>query len=157
MKQPIRFFALGLLTAGIICLVAFYLFDANQEKPELSTKEMVKKVESEGYHVLTESEYISVSVQSDEADTDSNDNNNEQNSRSDDTTENNSETYTLTVESGMTPSNISETLAQNNIIDDADEFTQYMENEGYSKLVQLGEFKLTSAMSRHDIAEVITN
>ncbi|MFD2759426.1 hypothetical protein [Lentibacillus juripiscarius] len=183
MKQLIRSFALGLLTAGIILLATFYFSGSGQNNSELSTEDMIKKVESKGYHVMTESEYISVSVQSDQnknEETDSDQKNKgeetasstnkneksqseEKNSNNDDdegeqTSEDSQPTtYTLTIESGTPPSTISETLQENNIIESADEFTQYLEDKSYTKYVQLGEFELTSDMSHYEIAEAITN
>ncbi|WP_174613809.1 hypothetical protein [Virgibacillus ihumii] len=191
MKQTIRSFALGLLVAGIIILASFYFTaDTRQASQKLSTDEMITSIENEGYHVLSESEYISVSVKSDNSEnnseeteneknkqdtsTDKNkenqqkkenkneDDNSDSNNESKDSTENDSDkketvTYTLTVESGMAPSVISNKLAENNIIDNADKFTQYMENHDYTQMVQLGEFKFTSDMSHYEIAEKLTN
>lgn len=182
MKQPIRSFALGLLSAGILLLVMFYFTNDPKSKTEnMSTDDMIKSVEAEGYHVLTETEYISVSVKSDEnkkstddssqtkedqkdltsdesqeTETEENTNNEDE---SDSTTEedNSTVTYTLTVESGMAPSTISGILAENNIIEKQDKFTQYMEEEGYTTKVQLGDFELTSSMSHYEIAEELTN
>ncbi|WP_255259832.1 hypothetical protein [Lentibacillus sp. CBA3610] len=182
MKQTVRSFAIGLLTAGIILLGAYYFAgDSQTEAEDIPTEDMIEIVESEGYHVLTESEYISVSVESDdnteenndtnnennneaeqsgsdETESDnSNDGNNEQENNSDDTSEDSPTTYTLTVESGVAPSEISQTLEENDIIDDADAFTEYLEDEDYSQLVQLGEFELSSDMDHNEIAETLTN
>lgn len=175
MKQPVRSFALGLLSAGIILITTFYFTDTNSKTKIMSTDDLIEKVEADGYHVLTESEYISVSVQTDqtkqrneneegsnsaekqenEADTEENPNDNQDKNS---TSEGKSKvTYTLTVKSGMTPSSISTILVENNIIDNSDDFTQYLEEEGYSTKVQLGEFDLTSEMSHYDIAEQLTN
>ncbi|QKY71637.1 hypothetical protein Len3610_07500 [Lentibacillus sp. CBA3610] len=63
----------------------------------------------------------------------------------------------MTVESGVAPSEISQTLEENDIIDDADAFTEYLEDEDYSQLVQLGEFELSSDMDHNEIAETLTN
>ncbi|MBP1950900.1 endolytic transglycosylase MltG [Virgibacillus litoralis] len=183
MKQPIRSFALGLLSAGILLLIMSYFTDNPQNKNvNMSTDEMIKSVEAEGYRVLTESEYISVSVKSEENEnTGENDNsetqpkeeqknstsNESQESETEETNdeekndpstdENSKVSYTLTVKSGMAPSTISSTLAENGIIKDRDEFTQYMEEQGYTTKVQLGDFELTSNMSHYEIAEEITN
>lgn len=192
MKQTIRSFALGLLVAGVIILATFYFTgDTRQAAQKLSTDEMIASIENEGYHVLSESEYISVSVKPDnsgnnegtsnenkqdksakenkdnnqqnkekankEEENNSNSNNESKDSDKDNADKENTVTYTLTVESGMAPSVISNKLAENNIIDDADKFTQYMENHDYTTKVQLGEFKFTSDMSHYEIAEELTN
>src|SRR5699024_10351706 len=65
MKQPIRFFSIGLLIASLIALIVFSLTDTSTPKTttnELSTDEMINALEVEGYHVLTSSEYIKLSV-----------------------------------------------------------------------------------------------
>ncbi|ALX48090.1 hypothetical protein [Lentibacillus amyloliquefaciens] len=178
MKQTIRSFAIGLLTASLVLLGVFYFADYSQSETQsnLSTEEMIETVESEGYHVLTESEYISVSVQSDnnsetadnedssqentsdEADTNENNNTEEeQEENSEDAEETDQTSYTLTIESGVIPSEVSQTLEDNNIIDDAESFTTFMEDEEYSQLIQLGEFELSSDMDHNEIAETITN
>ncbi|MFB4166478.1 hypothetical protein [Virgibacillus sp. JSM 102003] len=181
MKQPIRSFALGLLSAGILLLVMFYFTNDPKSKTEnMSTDDMIKNVEAKGYHVLTESEYISVSVTSDEnkkstddssktkedqkgsgsdesQETETGENTKNEKNNSTSEKDNRTVTYTLTVESGMAPSTISGILADNDIIKDQDKFTQYMEEEGYTTKVQLGDFELTSKMSHYEIAEKLTN
>ncbi|NBJ68528.1 MULTISPECIES: endolytic transglycosylase MltG [Clostridia] len=68
MKQPIRLFGIGLLTAGIIMLGVYFFTNGNiQTADNLSDEELVTLVEDKGYHVLTNSEYIAVSVDEDEA------------------------------------------------------------------------------------------
>ncbi len=181
MKQPIRSFAFGLLSAGILLLVMFYFTNDPKNKTEnMSTDDMIKSVEAKGYHVLTETEYISVSVNSDEnkksTDNSSQTKEDQKDSTSDESQEakakkntneekndstteedNSTVTYTLTVESGMAPSTISGILAENNIIENQDNFTQYMEEEGYTTKVQLGDFELKSTMSHYELAEELTN
>ncbi|WP_010530997.1 hypothetical protein [Lentibacillus jeotgali] len=182
MKQIIRSFAFGLLTAGIVLIGVYYVSDEPLPEAEnIPAEKMIEIVESKGYHVLTNSEYISVSVESDNNDNsegdnentdnedqqqtssdesnsdEGNDNNNGQDNSSENTNENSPTTYTLTIESGVAPSEISQTLEDNGIIDDADAFTEYLEDEDYSELVQLGEFELSSDMDRYEIAETITN
>ncbi|GAA0443294.1 hypothetical protein GCM10008983_20610 [Lentibacillus halophilus] len=164
MKQPIRFFALGLLTAGIIMLAVFYFSNDKPNNPARSTEALIQKIESNGYHVMTESEYISASVRSDEnnkngtnAGNNQDDNTNDKDSQENESKSNQTNTYTLTIESGTASSTISNTLQEHNIIENADAFSTYMENEGYSKLVQLGTFELNSDMSHNEIAEAITS
>lgn len=192
MKQTIRSFALGLLVAGVIILATFYFTDdTRQASQKLSTDEMIASIENEGYHVLSESEYISVSVnsgngkndesteenkkseedKSTENNKDKNQQNNDKKDKNDDDKKDNDSgdskkkksdkektiTYTLKIKSGMAPSIISNKLAKNDIIDNADKFTEYMEDHNYTTKVQLGKFKFTSDMSHHEIAEELTN
>ncbi|WP_164668605.1 endolytic transglycosylase MltG [Virgibacillus doumboii] len=182
MKQPVRSFALGLLTAGIILFITFYFTnDSEEEKENMSIKDMIASVESEGYHVLTDSEYMSVSMQSDknentneednpgsqkEQEKSADDNNQKKDKKSEENTDSQKKdptsekediiTYTLTVESGMSSIKISNILMDNGIVDDAENFNRYLEDQGYSTKVQLGEYEVTSKMSHYDIATLIT-
>ncbi|HLR08022.1 MAG TPA: hypothetical protein VK136_02020 [Bacillota bacterium] len=166
MKQPIRSFSIGLLTAGLICLLVFYFSGGNKETANLSTEDMIAKLEDEGYRVFTESEYISMAVDSDDADEteadtdddsaleDNEEDEADEDSEADD--EDASVTYTLEIKSGMNSSEISELLEENDIIDDAMEFSTFLEDEDYESDVQIGEFELSSDMSFKEIAEEIT-
>ncbi|GAB3795499.1 hypothetical protein [Virgibacillus kimchii] len=183
MKQTVRSFSIGLLTAGIVMLVGFYFFDSGTgQTKELTVEEMVPLVEEEGYRIISEQDYISLSVgnnepaeeEGEEANEESNDeaeeadesaeeeeNTEDNNSNGDSGEEENEEeeeitTYTLNIESGMTTSEFSSLLEENDIIEDAGEFNQYIEDEDYSLRVQIGEFELTSDMSMYEIAEEIT-
>ncbi|MFC4558819.1 hypothetical protein ACFO3D_11415 [Virgibacillus kekensis] len=173
MKQSIRAFALGLLSAGIILLISFIMSDSGKTE-ELTVDQMVKVVEENGYHVMTESEYISVSVEeNDDKEKEKKDQKEDkqpatENKKKDESAnekvpsnqsqeEEKPTTYTLTIESGMAPSTISDVLQKNGIIENADEFTKYLEEQDYSTKVQLGEFKLNSEMSHYEIAETLTN
>lgn len=64
--------------------------------------------------------------------------------------------YTLTVEENMLGPTISKLLVKNKIIDDADAFTNYLEEKDYSRSIQLGDYKLNSDMTFYEIAEKIT-
>ncbi|WP_121639737.1 endolytic transglycosylase MltG [Virgibacillus sp. Bac330] len=192
MKQPIRLFGIGLLTAGIIMLGVYFITNGStQTADSLSDKELVALVEDKGYHVLTNSEYVAVSV--DEAKTtaakneeqpetkaksteedsknkeendkpksdqdskkDEGQNEEKDKQKKDEKKEKDKKTYTLKIEEGKPSSDISEKLEKNGIIDEASKFNDYLEDNDYSKKVQLGEFKVSSDMSLYEIAEAIT-
>src|SRR5690625_2808801 len=63
MKLPIRFFSIGLFTAGIIYL-GFYFFNDNsiESIEDIPVEEMIAKVEEDGYLVISEDEFISFSM-----------------------------------------------------------------------------------------------
>ncbi|WP_245975299.1 hypothetical protein [Oceanobacillus chungangensis] len=72
MKKTIRTFAIGLFTAGIIMVIGIFFFDSNSNTlDELSAEEMIPLIKEDGYHVLTSDEYISLSVKSENINTDS--------------------------------------------------------------------------------------
>ncbi|WP_067730429.1 MltG/YceG/YrrL family protein [Oceanobacillus damuensis] len=70
---------------------------------------------------------------------------------------NSPESYTLTINPGMASSDISSLLAENNIIENASEFNNYLDEHDYSLKVQIGTYELTSDMSFYQIAEKISN
>ncbi|MGJ9456975.1 hypothetical protein [Oceanobacillus sp. CF4.6] len=66
MKHTVRSFSVGLLTSGVILLIAFYFIDDPvQSAEDLEPEEMIPVIEDKGYTVLTKDEYISLSVSSD--------------------------------------------------------------------------------------------
>jgi len=184
MKHTVRSFSIGLLTAGVIMLIGFYFFGSETaQTTELTVDEMVPLVEEEGYRIITEEDYISLSLrndnssandeeeeegteQADESEedaeeedyTEENDSNEESDEEENEEMEEEEEitTYTLNIEPGMTSSEFSSLLEENNIVEDASEFNQYIEDEDYSLRVQIGEFELTSDMTIYEIAEEIT-
>jgi len=64
--------------------------------------------------------------------------------------------YQLEIKSGMLSHEIADMLANEKIVDDADQFEAYLEDNGYSKRIQLGTFELEANMSYKEIAKIIT-
>jgi len=179
MKQPIRYFSIGLLTASLIILIIVSFFDkSDNHASEGSVDEMIATIKDEGYHVLSSSEYISLTVaevpeEDNDVDADETENNatedsNEAQTENDPEVEDSDDTevedteesveaneYTLTIEPNMLGPTISQLLEDNNIIDDADEFNRYLESEGYAPYLQLGDHDVSSDMTLYEIAEVI--
>lgn len=63
MKLPIRFFGVGLLTASIIFSITLYFFnDKEANLDEISIEDLSAYLETEGYHVITQEQYISFAV-----------------------------------------------------------------------------------------------
>src|SRR5690625_4640888 len=60
MKQPIRFFSIGLFLASIL-LYGFYFFygQSSSNQAEMTVDELIEEVESEGYRVISEEDYVS--------------------------------------------------------------------------------------------------
>ena len=187
MKHSVRSFSIGLFTAGIIMLIGIYFLDDPKQAEGTAVEEMIPLVEEEGYRVITEEEYISLSVNDGASEssensasentksatdgsenTDNEEKSNEAETRYEETDSNDEAkaeavdkqaeviNYTLEIESGMASSSISSTLADNDIIDDAAEFNQYLQDQDYSLKVQIGSYDLSSDMSFYEIAEAIT-
>lgn len=175
MKQPIRYFSIGLLTASLIILIFISFFEKdNGNVSESTVDEMIDTLKDDGYHVLSSSEYITLSVateqKDDETDKDEKDSNtkNEEDEndleKEDKSEENTDDTeavepevhqYKLKIKENMLGPTVSQLLKENNIIDDVDEFNRYLEKEGYAPYLQLGEHDVSSDMSHFEIAEEI--
>lgn len=71
--------------------------------------------------------------------------------------DNKPKSVTINIASGMASSQISSLLQENKLIDNAKEFTAYLEDNEYSLRVQLGKHTLKQGMSFYEIAEALTN
>ncbi|ASN05227.1 hypothetical protein [Virgibacillus necropolis] len=169
MKQPVRAFSIGLFTAGIILLAIVLYFEKPQSKTtNISQQEMIASLEKDGMQVLSDEEYISLSVKNnpeekkegktETEEKDKDDEQTEQPNEAEDKQEKEVKTFSLKIEPGLaSSSSISSKLEENGIIDSANEFNQYLEENDYSQYVQIGTFDLTSDMTLNEIAETITN
>lgn len=174
MRQPIRYFSIGLFTASVITLAFSFFTDENEAK-SLSLDEMITAIQDDGYRVISESDYISLAVngsedegekkkeekkENKEKEKDEAKANEKKDKKKDKQDKEKEEeevfTYTLHVKPDMVAPTIAELLVENKIIDDAASLSKYLEDEGYSKYIQLGKHKLSSDMSKKEIAEEIT-
>lgn len=67
-----------------------------------------------------------------------------------------SKTVTINISSGMASSEISALLQEKKVIDSAEDFSNFLEDNEYSERVQIGKHKVKKGMSFSDIAKVIT-
>ena len=180
MKHYIRAFAIGLFAASVSLLIIYYMSDGKANSAKSMTRdEMSDRLKEQGYRIVTESEYITLKVQKDEAQkaqhaasapnekdqqkkTDEKANENKANTDKKDKTdkpekeEQQVKTFTLHIASGMATSEISEMLEDNGIIKDANAFDKYLEKQNYAKYIQLGKHKVSSDMSQEEMAKALT-
>lgn len=176
MKQPIRFFSIGLLVSSVLLFV-YYAYFEEEAKPEVITEElsiedMIAEVEAKGHKVLTNDDYMALTLSPDDK-PDSKDSDKKENDKKDkdsDKDDKNSSkkedeedeedlsiiTYTFETEDGVVSEDIADLLVKNKIIDDKWAFLSYLEDNDYMKYIQLGEFTVSNDMSFKDIAEIIT-
>jgi len=192
MKQIYRSFSIGLFAAGIIMLFVYYFSGAPANTAEdMELEELIPLVEEKGHRVVTEEEYIALSVQSSNKEEKTEENSKKaeenkkdtkkekdnedsaKNSKKDkDPEENKSDKkegkdkedkkdgpveYTLQISSGMASSEIGSILAEKDIIEDAQEFTDYLEEHEYSVRVKAGEHDVSSDMSFYELAEELVS
>lgn len=179
MRQPIRFFAIGLLLSAILLFVAFTLFDKSDEndtkaKPQtISVEDMIEKIQTEGYRVMKEEQYIALTLASDETsqtEADKEDiteepdetgpefeNNEAENTDTEEDIKNHETfTHTFTTNDNVVSQNIADILLDNKIIDDRRAFLEYLEKNDHMRYIQVGKFTVNSDMTYEEIAKVIT-
>lgn len=174
MKQSVRFFAIGLFTASVLTL-GFYLFSdsSNAANEDMTTDELIAKVEEAGYRVITDEEFISYSLYIDEKneqakseevkkddekadkkkeDKDKKDSKKKKDKKKKDDVKK----AKITIKSGDVLADIAEQLADKKIIKNKQKFIDYLEDSDYSSKIQLGTFEVNSDMSMKEIAKTLT-
>ncbi|SDN08051.1 endolytic transglycosylase MltG [Sediminibacillus halophilus] len=158
MKQPIRAFALGLLSAVLVLGVIYYIDGKTAEqKTEMQVSEMVTQLEAEGYVVKTLDEIQT--EQSEDKTAEGLDEKNEEEKDEENTEEQESMTpasIDLHVEPGMSTEEIIDMLYEAGIIEDKQSFSNYLTEHDYSTGIQTGEFHIEEGMTYQEIAETIT-
>lgn len=66
-------------------------------------------------------------------------------------------TVSINIPSGMASLDVSRLLENENVVNDAEEFNEYLLQNGYSQRVQLGSHELTTDMSFFEVAEALSN
>lgn len=177
MKQFFRFFSLGLFVASLTIFIFYNYFDEPEINPsDFSTDELIDLVEEDGYRVITEEDYITYTVNEDEENSDDDkkedkqdkdtkkdvkdedeEKNDDKNKEEDKKENDDIVKYTLKIKSDTKPHEFILLLEDEKIIKDADKFEKFMKEEDYRPYIQQGKFKLTSDMSKEEIAKNITN
>ncbi|GGD04858.1 endolytic transglycosylase MltG [Pontibacillus salipaludis] len=162
MKHTLRAFALGLLTATSLLAFAYSQQDLNEAKAtELSKEDAKALLKEKGYVVLTENKWTKLTEEASsvkETNTNTQDKEEtDQKATQDDTSESSKvNAYKLSIQEGMVPEDISQALAENNIIEDAEAFRQYLTENEFSRYIQIGEYTVVDQMSFLEIAKIIT-
>lgn len=86
MKQPIRYFSIGLIVASLALFVVYKFIDKPQENVDsVEIETLISTINDHGYHVMEESEYIRLSVLQDSMDDEDEDNNKKDDDKKKDT------------------------------------------------------------------------
>lgn len=168
-KNGIRGFAAGILVSTAVFAFFYYLIFNEGEQP--SEKMAVKEApltEASVTQYLTSHHRKAIDIdaynkwQSDTKSTvaksDQNKKSNKDEKKSDSESQPEKVTYKLNIKSGMTPSDISDSLVSAKVLksNQKKNFDQYLHNKKLEKYVQLGTFTVSSDMSIEKIAQVIT-
>ncbi|ENH97475.1 hypothetical protein J416_05673 [Gracilibacillus halophilus YIM-C55.5] len=161
MKQIIRAFALGLLTASVI-IGSFYYISTSKtqsESSKLSLDEQIHQVEEEGYYVYQEDMETRISDMEatiTELEQSSSEDDNQETSEQDHEETNTVALQTIEIETGMTGPEVAEILHENQIIDDPESFSDYLVEENLARFIQIGEFQVHEEMTIEEIASILT-
>src|SRR5699024_9621179 len=180
MKQSIRFFSIGLLTASIVLLGFYFLFgNSKASSKDVPLEEMIEEIESTGHRVVTEKEFIAYTINNEEKEVDKEDSAKEKKESSDkkeikktddkadkkedkdkkDKKDNDKKVKeTIKKDDGVVTQEIADKLVDKNINKDKDkqEFLDYLDDNDYSPYIQIGKFKVDSEMSMKELAETFT-
>ncbi|MGG4504502.1 hypothetical protein ABEP00_03625 [Heyndrickxia sporothermodurans] len=156
-KQTTRAFALGLLLSAILILVFKPFDNVHKETTVKEGYEQIKKSELKQLQqekAQWEEKYNALAVQKNDKTTD---NEKKQTTAKKDETKNDETIkYRITINSGMTPYEIAEQLKSAKIIKDDDKFVQYLIKHKYHEKIQLGKFDVTNKMDFKKLAVVLT-
>src|SRR5699024_1955715 len=160
MKQAIRYFSLGLLLS-VLLLYGYQFFNKEDRAASFSEEELIDLVEDEGYHVITNEEYITYSLNKDETGKnqkkeDKDDEKKEEKSNDNEDEEDEEDEVvkaSIKVDENTYTPDIADKLIDKKIIDkdEGDKFIEYIEDNDYSDYIQLGTFKVDSEMSMKDL------
>ncbi|AIE60740.1 endolytic transglycosylase MltG [Bacillus methanolicus] len=167
-KRTVRAFALGILFSVSLIGSAYYFLQNGKS----SLSKAKQSLEEKGYIVLSKSEYTNLQKQSKRKNEEKQsqetvkktensplnvhtEKGNEQSSGSY-SEENNVISYELKITSGMNTEQIASILSNVRIIKDAQDFEEFMSNNGYSTKIQQGTFHLTNKMNYSQIAKILT-
>ncbi|KGP91966.1 aminodeoxychorismate lyase [Pontibacillus chungwhensis BH030062] len=160
MKHTLRAFALGLLTATSLLAFAYSQQGVNEAKATDPSKAEAKALlEEKGYVVVTENKWTKLNEASSGKETNSNTQKEQAEKEATKNTASepsNVKAYKLSIQEGMVPEDISQALAENNIIEDAEAFRQYLTENEFSRYIQIGEYTVVNQMSFLEIAKIIT-
>lgn len=147
MKQWIQAFSIGLLTSTAVLGITYW----NTESPEaevitesMSEQDMMDDLEQSGYRVLSNEEWAAVKAEN-------------PSTQKAEPSSSGETTYTIDIAEGTTTPEIGEKLVDAGIIEDADDFTAFMEDGGYSRYIQIGQATVKSTMSFEEMAGAMTS
>ncbi|WP_079530280.1 endolytic transglycosylase MltG [Halobacillus hunanensis] len=150
MKQSVRSFSIGLMAATLI-LSIFYWMEPKEmtgKAQQLSEDDMITELESDGYHILTDSQLEDEKKQPGAV---------PKTTVETETSEEPPAKVTFAIESGMSSTEISHMLADAELIDDVEGFDEYMRQQELSRYIQIGEYEVPRGMTIEQTADIITS
>lgn len=155
MKQLIRGFSIGLFTATLIAGIVYLL----EDNTTATSSEKIEFLQDSGYYIYEED--MSQKVNSleeqlalkEESETEPSAAEEESNGQSGAEEAN---YQTISIEPGMTLTDIVNILTEEQIISDEEAFIRYLEENELSRYIQVGEFTLHDQMDIEEAASILT-
>jgi len=157
-KRTMRSFSFGLILSVLLIGSVYYSQD-HSKQPTFEIDDATSLLQEKGYTVLKNSEYSAMKEKTfvqNEATIQENKEDQSQENPEEKSTTDSIINYQLEVVSGMTSSEIANTLGQNQIVKDEAEFAHYLIKNGFQTEIQLGSYSLTNRMDFAQIAKMIT-
>lgn len=165
MKHTLRAFALGILITTLI-IGGYFVFIETDNITDIAETDMISSLNHKGYHVFTNEELshyidtqIDLSLANHTANEDTTEENIDDNDADDPQTEQHvngdTSSFILTIEPGMTVSEVSNYLIIANLIESREQFVNYLSENGYATNIQVGSFELHRDMSMEEVVNVI--
>lgn len=142
-KYYLRGLGTGILFATIILTIS-YATKNNDTEIETTTQTSTEETTTEETTTESTTEIIEETSQ-------------ETTITNDDYVSNNSENVSITVSSGMSSEQVAGMLQANGIIENASDFDAYLNQNGYSKIISVGNYEIVANSTYKEIAEIITN
>lgn len=153
-KRTVRAFSLGILLT--VLLIGFR---GENGQTALSLTDAKEKLADEGFISITKEEYESLVSQATKETGETSPDEKEDETKQEEKPvkeEAVDKDFLLEIKSGMNTEEISVLLEQEEMIDDATAFEQYLIEHEYHTKVQIGTFELNSKMTYEEISKIIT-
>lgn len=150
-KVTLQAFSAGIIFSTTIFAVFFYTTGSDEK--EVPTIEEAKEVLTKNGYITSLPKNETLNSGKEENSTDKKE---EKQKKEVPEKENSVVSYTLKVKANMTTLEIATKLEKEKIIDDATGFETYIDEQGFSKNIQIGEFVVTDNMSYRQLAKTLT-
>ncbi|GGA32115.1 endolytic transglycosylase MltG [Psychrobacillus lasiicapitis] len=152
-KAAIRFLGVGLFLAGAAFQIHLMVGENDQAKGDI-TPQAYKQAQTELKNVKNQLAQLQLDL--DNAQQEQTASETEKKVETADTASNEATNSVLHIQSGMTSRDISTSLEQAGIIQNKQDFEDYLIAQDLSSKIQIGQFELNSTMTIKQIAEIIT-
>lgn len=178
MKHTLRAFSLGMLaTTTIFSIHVFFFSETETSSARPSDTDMVQSLADNGFHIFTDDELaqfldeqlaeqmVDEGNQNNPLDIDESETSTAPENiptpeePSEDNQESSADTssFILTIEPGMTITEVSNYLIIANLIESREQFINYLADNGYATNIQVGSFELNRNMTLDEVVEIIAN